>query len=122
MDDYEYTGNDVPVRMNDVIESVLNILNQYDDSIKNGIVPDTDPFREQIVLPNKNGKYFAVPEEVQRKAIQIWLSNKEGNISESKEENENIEGFENNNSSIMKYILTIIVIAVIIWLSMKYMH
>lgn len=122
MDDYEYTGEDVPVRMNDVIDSVLNVLDQYDEAIKNGQTPETDPFREQIVLPNGENKFFAVPEEIQRRAIKIWLTNKEkSNNTNDEDDEENIEGFQNNNSSFMKYLLAIVVIAVLIWLSMKYL-
>jgi hypothetical protein len=122
MNDYEYTGGDVPVKTNDVIQSVLHILDEYDDNIKNGTVPDTNPFTEQIVLPNNNGKYFEVPEEIQRRSIQIWLSNKKesGDTDQG-----NTEGFENENntlSTLMKYIIGLILLVVIIWMSMKYMY
>jgi len=73
-EDFEYSGNNLPINLNDTSLYVMALLNDYDKRMKNGDVPKINPYKDRLVMQMENGKFVEVPYEIQSEAVKKWLA------------------------------------------------
>lgn len=72
MQSYELTGNQIPVKSDELINYVLNkflVYNQYVNDT--GQEPDFNPYLNPIVYTTKDGKTIEIPKVIVQEAINI---------------------------------------------------
>lgn len=108
-ENFQYTGKAVPVDSDASSQHVIALLDEYNKRVKVGEKPDVDPFRENIVFKTNNNIFYEIPEEIQRKAIQMWLSKHPQRLKQRSGQRANINKKQNNNTSnIILYVIVVV--------------
>jgi len=75
--DFENTGNQIPLKVDELVNFVHERLNQYDNLVETTQgQPTYSPYREPIIYTSPEGKMVQIPKEVQKKAIDSWKNRK----------------------------------------------
>lgn len=88
--EFAQSGKFIPIDQNYALQYVFNLLNDYDKKKASGIdlSNQTNPYRDTLVMPVNNGKFIAVPEQLQQYAVGKWIeSNGENNVNNTNANN-----------------------------------
>ena len=81
--EYQPTGNNINLRMDELVDFVLEKLEQYEYIVKaTQTVPSFSPYKDPIIYTTKEGKTVQIPEYVHQEAIKIWNQKKNKSINE----------------------------------------
>jgi len=130
MNDSFYTGNQIEIDPNLVSDQVILLLDEFHDKVSRGETPEINPMKERIIMQTDEGKAFEIPEDIQRMAIEKWLSMKNSremggikyNIKKNKinkdeiiDEDDDSDNEELSITKWTKYILFFIVLALLFY-------
>jgi len=76
-DGYRHTGTSYPINPDILQEYVTQQLAIYDQGTKDGNPDDFSPYRDPILYQTEDGKVVQIPQDVQVKAINEWLQQKQ---------------------------------------------
>lgn len=72
-EEFKQTGNQVPVRMDEMISYIHDRLDQYDKLTEaTQAKPSYSPYRDPMIYTTQEGKTIQIPTEIQKKAINQW--------------------------------------------------
>ncbi len=99
--EYQPTGNNINLRMDELVEFVLEKIQQYEYMVKaTETVPSFSPFKDPIIFTTQEGKTVQIPEYVQKEAIKIWnqRKSKANNQEESVEDIQELPIYESDDN------------------------
>lgn len=71
--DFENTGNQIPLKVDELINFVHQRLEQYDNLIETTQgQPTYSPYKDKIIYTSPEGRMVQIPQDVQKKAIDSW--------------------------------------------------
>lgn len=73
VNNYQYTGNSVPISALDTSAHVIALLEDYDRRMNEGINPSINPYKDRIVMTTQEGRMIEIPQDIQEDAIQQWV-------------------------------------------------
>lgn len=76
MENYKYTGKNIPLQLDTGINYVIEKLKAYDNALATNpdlITRSDSPYNHKIIMKTNEGKYIEIPTEVQREAIKKWM-------------------------------------------------
>lgn len=80
-ENFEYTGRNIQIDSDTSSLQVIALLDEYKKRLNKGESPNSNPFKQKIIMRHPSGKYYEIPEDIQKKAIKIWLArNRKNNI------------------------------------------
>ena len=93
---YKLTGKNIPISVEDMMNSVINKLETYDKLQETGAMTDSSPYDDTIIYATKSGKYVKVPKEIQLNAIKVWndYKNNENNNTDYVKANDKFNQFQ----------------------------
>lgn len=114
--DFEYSGNNLPINLNDTSLYVMALLNDYDKRMKNGDVPKINPYKDRLVMQMENGKFVEVPYEIQSEAVKKWLATpiKGGTITRINQLDTEDDLADDIDDSFLFNIIKVIVVLIIV--------
>lgn len=136
MDNYNYTGANIPIDINIVISYTIKQLKEYDDKLSQGILLSKSPYNDKIIMKMENDKIIEVPYEVQQEAIKKWeiikaeseyemekKSLEERIESISNQLNDELtENFEDAETSTYSFIIKFIAIILIVGIALYFFY
>lgn len=80
--EYQFTGKQIPLKVNELVAFVHQKLEQYDNLVKETkSVPFYSPYAHPIIYTTPEGKTVQIPKEIQQQAIDQWTSaTKQGKV------------------------------------------
>lgn len=95
-DQYQQTGKKIPLKMDELMNFVVQKLEQFDYVVKGiGSVPDFNPYEDPIIYTTQEGKTVQVPKEIQRQAVINWNNRVQDNQEDPNNLDFGIPGYDN---------------------------
>lgn len=81
MEQFEYTGKNMPVDIDLLVNHAVKLMKEYDDTMNNRNDRHLlkSPYADKIQMQVDANTTIEIPSEIQNQAIQKWISLKEGN-------------------------------------------
>lgn len=92
MEQFEYTGKNMPVDIDLLVNHAMKLMKEYDDKTNDGVELHLlkSPYADKIQMQVDENTTIEIPSEIQNQAIQKWISLKGGDGVKS-------TGFKINN-------------------------
>lgn len=72
--DYQFTGNSVPLQLDELKNYVTQLLFQYDKLVKvTDKKPEHNPYTDPIIYTTKEGKTVQIPEDIHNSIVSEYL-------------------------------------------------
>src|SRR4051812_30331407 len=91
---FQYTGKNIPLRLDKCINFVSLKLQEYDYALENGKKIGDSPYHNKIVMSTEDGKFVEIPTEIQNEAVKLWLAQKEMGSNHKNDSVNNTHAFE----------------------------
>ena len=94
-DEFEQTGNQVPIRIDELIACVHERLEQYDKLTEaTQATPSYSPYLHPIIYTTNEGKTIQIPPDVQKKAIDQWKEVKKQQTQQNSQELQQMQNMQ----------------------------
>ena len=89
---YQQTGNQIQVPMNEMVNFVSNKLYEYDELIKaTESIPEQSPYKDPIYYTTEEGKMVQIPTYIQKQVVEQYMKEKINSVQESQQPSQQLQ-------------------------------
>ena len=81
---YQHTGNQIHLPMDDMVNFVYNKLYEYDELIKaTEMIPEQSPYKDPVYYTTDEGKMVQIPEYIQKQVVEQYMKEKINSVQDT---------------------------------------